>query len=191
MIQFLHLSSRGNKFLVSLFLSIQFFFPWVAGCHLIIGDVFHKTISRLFFSLLVFQQLRSTLLLRMPSQTLLWQKLAFSSPFFYFNDLSSIIFFRRLCDVALFSPSFRFVRIVFFSRFIHLTGVLCPLLKSFSSYQVLHNFFFNRSASRSCSPLLLFPTGVLSTLSSSLHYSFLFVQPLKVLWFHSFVKGAT
>ena len=52
--KFLHLSSRWNKFLVSLFISIQFFFPWVAGCHLIIWDVFHKTISRLFFSLLVF-----------------------------------------------------------------------------------------------------------------------------------------
>ena len=54
MIQVLHLSSRWNKFLVSSFISIQFFFPWVAGCHLIIWDVFHKTISRLFFSLLVF-----------------------------------------------------------------------------------------------------------------------------------------
>ena len=61
MTQVLHLSSRWNKFLVSLFLSIQFFFPWVAGCHLIIWDVFHKTISRLFFSLLVFQQLRSSI----------------------------------------------------------------------------------------------------------------------------------
>ena len=61
MIQVLHLSSRWNKFLVSSFISIQFFFPWVAGCHLIIWDVFHKTISRLFFSLLVFQQLRSSI----------------------------------------------------------------------------------------------------------------------------------
>ena len=60
MTQVLHLSSRWNKFLVSLFISIQFFFPWVAGCHLIIWDVFHKTISSLFFSLLVFQQLRSS-----------------------------------------------------------------------------------------------------------------------------------
>ena len=51
-------SFRWNKFLVSLFLSIQFFFPWVAGCHLIIWDVFHKTISSLLFSLWVFQQLR-------------------------------------------------------------------------------------------------------------------------------------
>ena len=48
------LSSRWDKFLVSLFISIQFFFLWVAGFHLIIWDVFHKTISSLFFSLLVF-----------------------------------------------------------------------------------------------------------------------------------------
>ena len=58
MTQVLHLSSRWNKFLVSLLISIQFFFPWVAGCHLIIWDVFHKTISSLLFSLWVFQQLR-------------------------------------------------------------------------------------------------------------------------------------
>ena len=36
-------------------------FQWVAGWHLIIWDVFHKTISSLFFSLLVFQQLRSNI----------------------------------------------------------------------------------------------------------------------------------
>ena len=54
MTQVLHLSSRWIKLLVSLFISIQFFFPWVAGCQLIIWDVFHKTISRLFFLLLVF-----------------------------------------------------------------------------------------------------------------------------------------
>ena len=35
--------------------------PWVAICHLIIRDVFHKTISNLFFSLLVFQQLCSSI----------------------------------------------------------------------------------------------------------------------------------
>ena len=32
-------------FLISLVIPIQFFLPWVAGCHLIIWDVFHKTIS--------------------------------------------------------------------------------------------------------------------------------------------------
>ena len=49
------------------------------------------------------------------------------SPFSYFNYLSSILLFRRHCHVALFNPS-------------SLSGVLCPLLKSFSSYQVLHLF---------------------------------------------------
>ena len=50
-----------KKFLVSLFISVQFFFPWVVGCQLIIWDVFHKTISSLFFSFSVFQQLRSSI----------------------------------------------------------------------------------------------------------------------------------
>ena len=43
-----------NKFVVSLLISIQSLVLLVAGCHLIIWDVFHKTISSLFFSLLVF-----------------------------------------------------------------------------------------------------------------------------------------
>ena len=115
MTQVLLSSLRWNKFLVSLLIPIQFFFPWVTGCHLIIWDAFHKTISSLFFSLLVFQQLHSTLLLKMPFQTLLWQKLAFSSTFFYLNDLSSISLFRRHCDVALFNPSFCFVKIMLLS----------------------------------------------------------------------------
>ena len=50
MILVLHLSSRWNNFLISLSISIQFFFTWVAGCHLIIWDVSHKTISSFFFS---------------------------------------------------------------------------------------------------------------------------------------------
>ena len=115
----------------------------------------------LFFSLLVFQQLRSTLLLKMPFQTLLWQKLAFSSQFSYGNYLSSILPFRGHCGVALFNPSFRFVRIVLLSWFIHLTGVLCPLLKFFH----LNKSFipFNRTVTQIGSFLFLFPNGVLST----------------------------
>ena len=152
MILVLHLSSRWNNFLVSLSISIQFFFPWVAGCHLIIWDVFHKTISRLFFSLLVFQQLRSTLLLRMPSQTLLWQKLAFSSPFFYFNYLYSILSFRRHCGVVLFTHLLVCSGSCSFRAY-PLTGLCAILLKFFSPYQslaslstgVLSEIFLTRS----------------------------------------------
>ena len=82
----------------------------------------------------------------MPFQALLWQKLAFSSPFSYFNYLSSILLFRRHCDVALFNPSSRFVKDHVLFMPIHLTGALCPLLKLSSPYQALH----------------LFSTGVLS-----------------------------
>ena len=135
MIQVLLLSYRWDSFLVSLFLSIQFFFPWVAGCHLMIWDVFHKTISSLFFSLLVFQQLRSILICKDAFQAHLWQKLAFSSPFFYFNDLSSILSSGGI--VMLLSSliiSYCEDRVLF--MLIHLTGVLCHLFKCCSSYHV-------------------------------------------------------
>ena len=92
--------------------------------------------SILSFSLLDSQQLRSTLLLKMPCRALLWQILAFSSPFSYFNDLTSILFFLRHCDVS----SFRFVRIMLFSWFIHLTGVLCPFCSSSFILSSLHLF---------------------------------------------------
>ena len=75
----------------------------MAGCHLIIRDVFHKTISNLSFSLLVFQQLRSILLCKDAFQVHLWQKLSFSSPFLYPNGLTSILSLRRHCDVVLFT----------------------------------------------------------------------------------------
>ena len=64
---------------------------------------FHKPTTSLFVSLLVFQQLRSILLCKDAFQADLWYKLAFSSPFFYFNDLASILSFRRHCDVVLFT----------------------------------------------------------------------------------------
>ena len=66
-------------------------------------DVFHKLTTSLFISLLIFQQLRSILLCKDAFQADLWYKLAFSSPFFYFNDLASILSFRSHCDVVLFT----------------------------------------------------------------------------------------
>src|SRR3954467_12606429 len=74
------------------------------------------------------QQLRSTLLLKMHFQAQLWQKLAFSSPSFYFNYLSSISSFRR--HVMLFSSTHLIVLSGSCSFvLIHLTGVLCPSFK--------------------------------------------------------------
>ena len=77
----------------------------------------------------------------------------FSPSFFW---IPFLLLFRRHCDVALFNPSSFFVKILFNSFHLHseccpnyiilfpslscLTGVSCPLLKLFSSYQVLHNF---------------------------------------------------
>ena len=83
----------------------------------------------------------------------------FSSPSFHSNVPSSILCSRRLCDVDLFSHHLEWC----FFVLIHLTGVLCTLLKFFSFYHVCA-LCFNRSAVRICSSLKLFPTGVLSTL---------------------------
>ena len=140
MTQVLHLSSWWNKCLISLFLAIQsnLFRDW----HVVtsgVCDVFYTSIPSLSFSLLFFQQFRSTRLLRMPSKALLSQKLAVSSPFFYFNDPSSILSSGGI--VMLLSSlivSKCEVRVLFV--LIHLSWVLCPLLKFFSPYQVLHLF---------------------------------------------------
>ena len=78
-------------------------FSLVAECHLIVLRCFHKPTTSLFFSLLVFQQLRSILLCKDAFQVHLWQKLSFSSPSLYPNNLASILSFRRHCDVALFT----------------------------------------------------------------------------------------
>ena len=77
--------------------------PLVAVCHLIMLICFHKSTTSLFFSLLVFQQLHSILLCKDAFQVHLWQKLSFSSPPLYPNNLASILSFRRHCDVALFT----------------------------------------------------------------------------------------
>ena len=98
----------------------------------------------------------------MPSQALLWQKLAFSSPFSYFNYLSSILLFRRHCHVALFNPSSRFVKDHVLFMPIHLTGVLCPFAQVPFALSSLA-YLLNQSAARSCSPLFLFSNGVFST----------------------------
>ena len=92
MTQVLHLSSWWNSFSSPCSYQPKSF-SFVSGgiSPHSFGDVFHKSTSSLLFSLLVFQQLRSTLLLRIPFQALLSQKLAFSSTFVYLNYLSSIL----------------------------------------------------------------------------------------------------
>ena len=101
--------------------------------------MFHKPTTSLCFSLLIFQQLRSILLCKDAFQTHLWQKLAFSSPFCYSNDRSSIISSGGIV-MLLFSLIISNCEDCVLFVLIHLTGVLCHLFKFFSSYQVLHLF---------------------------------------------------
>ena len=103
MTQVLLLSFRQNKFLVSLLIPIQFFFPWVAGCHLIIWDVFHKTISSLFFSLLVFPTTPFDPYHKDVFSSSLVAEVGIFFSILLFQWYIFYYFFRRHCDVALFT----------------------------------------------------------------------------------------
>ena len=102
-------------------------------------EVFHKPTTSLCFSLLIFQQLRSILLCKDAFQAHLWQKLAFSSPFFYFNDLSSILssggMVMLLSSLNISNCEDRVLFVL-----VHLIGVSCPLFKFFPFCQVLPPF---------------------------------------------------
>ena len=136
------------------------------------------------FSLLISQQPYSTLLLKMPFQTLLWQKLAFSSPFFYFNHLSSISLSQRHCVAALLKPSSCPCHAYPFNRSVVPLCSSSFILSSLSS-------LFNRSVVRICNSLILFPTGVLSTSLFLVAFFLSIWSTSQGSWFHSFAKEAT
>ena len=83
--------------------------PLVAICHLIMLRCFHKPTTSLFFSLLIFQQLCSTLL-RKDVLKFISSRRCSSSSFFSLHYS-----FRRLSDIALFEPSSFHIKIMFFS----------------------------------------------------------------------------
>ena len=83
-------SHLGEEVFFSLLISIQSTVSVVAEFRLYLEKFSISPLQAYSFRCWFFQQLRSTLPLKMPLQALLWQKLAFSSPFLYSNDLSSI-----------------------------------------------------------------------------------------------------
>ena len=107
----------------------------------------------------------------------------FSSPFFYSNDLSSILSSR---GIVMFLSSLIISDCedrVFFVL-IHLTRVLCHLFKFFSTYQVLH-LFFNWSVVRILSSVFLVylvSTRVVPIPSCPLYLSFIALQPPRFTW---------
>ena len=109
--------------------------------------------------------------------------LLFQWSIFYFSLPEAL----RRCS---FHPSSRFVKDHVLFMPIHLTGVLCPFAQVLFALSSLASHFY-RSAVRICSSLFLFSNGVFSTSSIFVVFFFKFVQPRKVLWFHSFVKEAT
>ena len=99
-------------FISSLISSKQLFFvsgrisPQVLRC-------FHKPTTSLFFSLLVFQQLRSIPLVRMLFKFNCGRSCLFLLRFFSFQLSSFYSLFRRRCVVSHFNQSSRFLKIMF------------------------------------------------------------------------------
>ena len=165
MIQVLHLSSRWDKFLVFLFISIQSCFSWVAGCHLIIWDVFHKTISRLFFSLLVFNNSILAFVVTVLSQDLVSLRsgvivmLLFSLLISACQDhVQFLPFTVEVLSKLYQSYSFS----ILFNRSVVSSPQVLFILSSIAS-------LFNRSAIRICSSLFLLSIGVFSILLFLVH----------------------
>ena len=133
MTQVLLLSSQWNSFSSPCSYQSNLLFLLVAECHLIVLRCFHKPTTSLFFSLLVFQQLRSILFCKDAFQAHLWRKLSFSSPFF----IPMIYLLFSFGGIVMLLSSLIISncedRVLF--MLIHLTGVLCHLFKCFSSYQ--------------------------------------------------------
>ena len=78
------------------------------------------------------------------------------------NYLTIMHCFRRLCDVSLFNPSFRFVKDhVLSCAYPSNRSVVSSLLVLFTLASI--SSLFKRSAVRICNSLFRFPTGVLST----------------------------
>ena len=164
MVQVISLSSWWKKFFISLVLSIIYLFFSSGRISPQFWEVFHKPTTSLLFSLLVFQQLHSTLLLRMPFQALLWQKLSFSSPFFNYLSSGGIVMLLSSTHLLVLSRSCYFLAYPFNQSAVSSFQVLF-ILSSLAS-------LFNRSVVRICSSLFLFSDGDGQLLLSPL-YSFL------------------
>ena len=89
-----------------------------------------------------------------------------------------------------FHPSFHSVKDHVLFMPIHLTGVLCPFAQVLFALSSLASLFY-RSAVRICSSLLLFSTGVPSTLFFFVVFFLSICSTSQESWFHSFVKEAT
>ena len=188
MIQVFSLSSWWKKFFISLVLSIILFVFVVAEFCLNFEKFLHNPLQAYSFRCWFSNNSVITFLEGcFPSSFVAEVGIFFSILLFQWSIFYS--FFRRHCDVALFthhlelwgSCSFHAYP---FSRSVVSSAQVLFILSSLAS-------LFNRSAARICSSLFLISNRVLSTLFISVALFLSFVQPLKVLWFHSFVKEAT
>ena len=137
------LSSRRKKFSSLLWSQTSNCFSLVAECHPIVLRCFHKPTTSLFFSLLVFQQLRSNLLGRVLSKIICgrsWHFLLHS----FISMIYLLLFLPESLWCCSLRSSSRIVKIVFFSLLIHLTGVLCSHSSSFILSSLASHF--DRSA---------------------------------------------
>ena len=110
--QVLHLCSRWNKFIISLFLSFQSIVSVSGRISPQLWDVLHKPPTSLLFSLLDFQQLCSTLLLNMLFFKLIWGRRCCFLLCSFDSILLSLTKALRCCSLH---SSSRIVRTMFFS----------------------------------------------------------------------------
>ena len=114
---------------ISLLISSKHLFSVVAEFHLNFWEVFHKPNTSLFVLLLVFQRLRHNLLARVLG--ILFSILLFQWSIFYY-------FFRRHCDVALFTHQRELSGSCSFLDLSIQPECCVPFAQVLSFYQVLH-----------------------------------------------------
>ena len=181
------LSSWWKNFFIALVLSLKPMasFSGRISPH-IFRDVFHKPTTSLLFLLLVFQQLRSTLLLKMFFKLIWGRRCCF--PLRSFDSILTFILEALYCCYI--HPSSCFVKD-------HVLPFAYPFNRSIMFFiQVLLSYhvlppFSTEGLSEFVLPCSSFLTECFQPCSSSLYSFFQFVRPRKVLWFHLFVKETT
>ena len=138
MVQVISLSSWWKKFFILLVLSIILFVSVVAEFCLNCEKFSISPLQAYPFRCWFFQQPRYNPSWKGAFQAHLWQKLSFSSPSLYPNNLASILSFWRHCDVALFTHHLELwgpcsFRAYPFNRSVMSSFQVLPILSSFAS----------------------------------------------------------
>ena len=135
----------AREVFISSFISSKQLFSLVAEFHLKFWDVFHKPSTSLFFSLLIFQQLRYNLLGRVLSKLICGRSCHFLLHSLFQGSIFYYLFLPEAWWCCSLHSSSRFVRTVFFSC---LSISNWSVMPSFQVHPILSSFasLLNRSA---------------------------------------------